>query len=183
LTYHRAIIKEYISEIGELVDIFFIDHGRFSRIRCSDLREIDNTTILEIPPLAFCCNLAFLRPSNQSNFYGQWSERSKNYFGMQIKENKEILGKIYSIVDSVINLELIVVNEKGQKCNVNENLIEKGYAVRREESYLSKHNHDLRANISNINAMSMEEKKFYEEEQYDKYHLLEVSRLVELCMD
>ncbi|XP_011704566.1 PREDICTED: probable ATP-dependent RNA helicase spindle-E isoform X2 [Wasmannia auropunctata] len=173
LIYHRAIIKEFILEIGELVDIFFIDLGHFSRRRFSDLKEIDNARILEIPPLAFCCNLAFLRPSNQSNVHGQWSERSKNYFETQIKKSKSILGKIYSIVDSVINLELIVVNDKGKRFNVNEGFIEEGYAIRREESCLSKLNHDLRADISIVNAMSIDEKKFYEEEQYDKSHLFD----------
>ncbi|TGZ53458.1 probable ATP-dependent RNA helicase spindle-E isoform X1 [Temnothorax longispinosus] len=171
-TFHRAIIKEFISEVGELVDIFFIDHGRFSRVRLSDLREINNSTILNIPPLAFSCNLAFLRPSNQSNVH-QWSERSRNYFVAQIKENEKIFGKIYSVVDSVINLELIVVNKKGERFNVNEGLIEKGYAVKREETYLSKHNHELRTDIDMVNAMSIEEKKFYEQEQYDKHCLLE----------
>ncbi|XP_018055297.1 PREDICTED: putative ATP-dependent RNA helicase TDRD9 [Atta colombica] len=170
LVYHRAIIKEYISEIGELVDVLFIDYGRFSRIRFSDLRKIDSTTILAIPPLAFRCNLTFLRPSNQHNLHGQWSERSKNYFLTQIKKTKKILGKIYSIVDSVINLELIVVNEKEESFNVNEALIEKGYAIKREESYVSQQNHELRANIS---AMSIEEKQFYEEKQYDKHELME----------
>lgn len=184
LTYHRAIIKEFISEVGELVDIFFIDHGRFSRIRFSDLREINNSTILKIPPLAFSCNLAFLRPSNRSNLH-QWSEKSKNYFETQINKNEKIFGKIYSVIDSVINLELIIVNEKEERFNVNEDLIEKGYAVKREESYLSKRNHELRTDINIINAMSIEEKKFYEEDQYDKHYLLEVSLLireVEFCM-
>ncbi|KYN35997.1 putative ATP-dependent RNA helicase spindle-E [Trachymyrmex septentrionalis] len=173
LVYHRAIIKEYISEIGELVDVFFIDYGHFSRIRFSDLRKIDSTTILAIPPLAFRCNLAFLRPSNQRNPHGQWSERSRNYFLTQIKKTKKILGKIYSIVDSVINLELIVINEKEESFNVNETLIKKGYAIKREESHVSQQNHELRANISNINAMSIEEKQFYEEKQYDKHELME----------
>ncbi|KAG5328427.1 SPNE helicase, partial [Acromyrmex charruanus] len=177
LVYHRAVIKEYISEIGELVDILFIDYGRFSRIRFSDLRKIDSTTILAIPPLAFRCNLAFLRPSNRHNLHGQWSERSKNYFLTQIKKTKKILGKIYSIVDSIINLELIIVNEKEESFNVNEALIEKGYAIKREESYVSQHNHELRANISNINAMSIEEKQFYEEKQYDKHELIEYPKL------
>ncbi|KYN06454.1 putative ATP-dependent RNA helicase spindle-E [Cyphomyrmex costatus] len=173
LAYHRAIIKEYISEIGELIDVFFIDYGLSSRIRFSDLREINNTTILAIPPLAFRCNLAFLRPSNQHNYHGQWSERSKNYFMTQIKKNNKTYGKIYSIVDSVINLELIVVNKKEEELNINEALIEKGYAIKREENCMSQHNHELRANISNIIAMSVEEKQFYEEEQYDKHELME----------
>ncbi|KAL0106286.1 hypothetical protein PUN28_016183 [Cardiocondyla obscurior] len=169
LTYHRAIIKEFISEVGELVDIFFVDYGHFSRMRFSDLREIDNYRVLETPPLAFACNLAFLRPSNQNNRQ-QWSEKSKNYFETQIKENKEILGKIYSVVDSVINLELIVVNEKGEEFNVNDGLIRKGYAVKKEESVLSIHNHELRVNDV-VSRMSAEEIDFYEKEQYDKYLL------------
>ncbi|XP_011864372.1 PREDICTED: probable ATP-dependent RNA helicase spindle-E [Vollenhovia emeryi] len=172
VVYHRAIIKEHVSGVAELIDIFFIDHGRFSRMRLGDLREIDNYTILKIPPLAVSCNLAFVRPSNQSNLH-QWSERSKNYFLTQIKENEMIFGNIYSVVDSVINLELIVVNEKEERLNINEGLIEKGYAVRREEGYLSKHNHELRTDINIVNAMPIEEKQFYEEEQYDKRHLLE----------
>lgn len=175
LTYHRAIIKEFISEVGELIDIFFIDHGRFSRLRFSDLREINNSRILKIPPLAFSCNLAFLRPTNQSNLH-QWSKRSQNYFVTQIEESEKMFGKIYSVVDSVINLELIVVNKKGEEFNVNESLIKKGHAVKKEESYLSKRNHELRADINVVNAMSIEEKKFYEGEQYDK-HLLEVSKV------
>ncbi|XP_072756559.1 probable ATP-dependent RNA helicase spindle-E isoform X2 [Anoplolepis gracilipes] len=166
--YHRAIIKDFISELGELVDVFFIDYGRFSRVRCSDLRKINDTKILEIPPLAFHCNLAFLQPSYQANSHGLWSEISKMHFEMQIKNKREIFGKIYSVVDSTINLELITINEKGEEFNINNDLIEKGYARRKEESYLSTYNHELRVNINNSKALLMEEKKFYEEEQYDK---------------
>ncbi|XP_011646835.1 LOW QUALITY PROTEIN: probable ATP-dependent RNA helicase spindle-E, partial [Pogonomyrmex barbatus] len=170
-TYHRAIIEEFISEIGELVDVFFIDLGCFSRIRFCDLREINNIAVLKIPPLAFRCNLSSLRPSSQRNIYGQWSEQSQNYFLMKIKESKKKFGKIYSVVDSIINIELIVVNEEGDEFNLNEDLIKKGYAVRREEGYLSKHNHELREH-NDITAMTKEEKIFYEKEQYDKYHSL-----------
>lgn len=173
LIYHRAIIEDFTSRIGDLVDIFFIDNGRSSRVRYSDLREINNTTILNMPPLAFCCNLAFLRPSNQTNFHGRWSKLSKNYFVMQISKKSKIFGKIYSIVDSTVNLELITVNEKGEKFNINNDMIEKGYARRKEESYLSTYNHELRINT---NTMSMEEKNFYEEEQYDKDYILKVSK-------
>lgn len=170
--YHRAVIEEF-TPVNELIDIFFIDHGYSSRMRFSDLREIDDVEILKIPCLAFRCSLACLRPSNQVNPYGRWSKISKSYFETQVKKSQEIFGKIYSIVDSTINLELIAVHNKKRKFNINEDMIEKGYAVRKEESYLSNHNHELRTNINNL--MSIEEKQFYEEEQYDKDHLLKVS--------
>ncbi|XP_071581113.1 probable ATP-dependent RNA helicase spindle-E [Temnothorax nylanderi] len=170
--FHRAIIKEFISEDGESVDIFFIDHGHFSRVRSSDLREIDNPAILNIPPLAFSCRLAFLRPSNLSNVH-EWTKKSRNYFLTQMKESERRFGKIYSVVDSVINLELIVVDKKGERFNVNEDLIAKGYAVKREETYISKQNHELRTKVDIVNAMSTEEKKYYEEQQYDKHCSLE----------
>ncbi|XP_029166028.1 probable ATP-dependent RNA helicase spindle-E [Nylanderia fulva] len=169
LIYYRAIIEDFTSRIGDVVNIFFIDNGRSSRVRCSDLREINNITILEMPPLAFHCNLAFLQPSNQANFHGRWSKISRNYFIMQINRKNKIFGNIYSVVDNTVNLELIAINEKGEEFNINNDMIEKGYARRREESYLSTHNHELRMNI---NRMSMEEKKFYEEKQYDKDYLL-----------
>lgn len=177
LIYHRAIIEDFISR--ELVDIFFIDNGRSSRVRCSDLRKINDITILEIPSLAFHCNLAFLQPSYQANFHGRWSKISKNYFEMQIKKSRKIFGKIYSVVDNTVNLELIAVDKKGEEFNINNDMIEKGYARRKEESYLSTYNHEMRVNISNFKAISMEEKKFYEEEQYDKDYLLKVNKIID----
>lgn len=178
LTYHRAIIEDFTLGLGQLVDVFFIDNGHSSRVRYSDLREINDVQILEISPLAFHCNLAFLRPSNQANFHGRWSKISKNYFEMQIKKKSKIFGKIYSVVDNIVNLELIAVNKKGEEFNINDDMIEKGYARRKEESYLSTYNHELRVSINNFKTISKEEKKFYEEEQYNKDYLLKVSKMV-----
>lgn len=179
LTYHRAIIEDFTLGLGQLVDVFFIDNGHSSRIRYSDLREINDVQILEIPPLAFQCNLAFLQPSNQANFHGRWSKISKNYFEMKIRKMREkIFGKIYSVVDNIVNLELIAVNKKGEEFNINDDMIEKEYARRKEESYLSTYNHELRVSINNFKTISKEEKKFYEEEQYNKDYLLKVSKMV-----
>jgi len=177
--YHRAIIEEFASGNEGPIDIFFIDYGYSSQVRFSDLREIDDVEISKIPCLAFRCSLACLRPSNQVNPYGRWSNISKKYFERQIRKSKKILGKIYSVVDSIVNLELIVADRK-EKFNINEDLIEKGYAVRREESYLSNHNHEIRTNINTTSYMiSTEEKEFYEEKQYDKDYLLEVSKVID----
>lgn len=179
-TYHRAVIEELTSVREGPIDIFFIDYGYSSQVRFSDLREINDVKILEIPCLAFRCSLACLRPSNQVNPYGRWSKISKNYFETQIRKSRKIFGKIYSVVDDTVNLELMAVDNRKNKLNINEDLIEKEYAVRKEESHLSNFNHELRTN--NIYAMSTEEKEFYEEEQYDKDYLLKVSKVHDLSI-
>lgn len=173
LTYHRAIIKDYTSEIA---DIFFIDHGYSSRVRFSDLRVIDDIIISKLPCLAFHCSLASIRPSNQAgNLQGRWSQISQDCFKRHIYKSEKVFGEIYSIVDSTVNLKLIVVNDKEERLNVNEYLVEEGYAIKSEESYLSRYNHDLRTDINVVNAMSPEEKLFYEEQQYEDDCLLEVT--------
>lgn len=174
LIYHRAIIEGPSPGTAELVDVFFIDYGCSSRVQRSDLRRIDDDAILQIPSLAFCCSLAFVRSSNQVNLRNRWSEISKNYFRTQIKENGKTFGTIYSVVDSIVTVELIVIDHKGERLNINESLIEKGYAIKREESYLSKRNRELRTDVNNVNAMSTDEREFYEEMQYDRNDLLQV---------
>lgn len=47
--------------------------------------------------------------------------------------------QVYSVVNGVVSLELIKVNRSNkQQMNINHWLIEKGYAQRADESYLSK---------------------------------------------
>ncbi|EFN82362.1 probable ATP-dependent RNA helicase spindle-E [Harpegnathos saltator] len=165
VTYHRAIVEEYAMEI---VNIFFIDHGRASRVRSSDLRVIDDVVIAKLPSLAFRCALTSVRPSNEaSNFQGRWSKVSRSCFEAQIRQSEKIFGHIYSIVNSIINLELIVVDNEDRQLNMNEYLIEKGHAVSRKEGFLSKYNHELRVEPTIVNTMSPEEKSFYENQQYD----------------
>lgn len=164
-TYHRATVEEYNMEI---VNIFFIDHGRISQVRSSDLRVIDDVAISKLPCLAFRCALATIRPSYEiGNSQGRWSKVSRDCFKAQIRGSKTIFGKIYSVANSTVNLELIVTDKNNKKLNMNKYLIEKGHAINRKESSLSKYNYDLRVGFDVVNSMSPEERSFYEGRQYD----------------
>ncbi|XP_032664411.1 probable ATP-dependent RNA helicase spindle-E isoform X2 [Odontomachus brunneus] len=164
--YHRAIVEEYNMKI---VNIFFIDHGRISQVRSSDLRVIDDVAISKLPCLAFRCALATIRPSYEiGNSQGRWSRVSRDCFEAQIRGSKTIFGKIYSVANNTVNLELIVTHKNNEELNINDYLIEKGHAISRKESFLSKHNHDLRVKSSVVNSMSPEEKSFQEGRQYNE---------------
>lgn len=167
--YERAVIEEFLGN-GRF-NVLFIDHGSTAELHYNRLRKINDPEILKIPCLAFRCRLVSLRPSSQANFYGQWSTVSNDYFRKQIEESEKIYGQIYSVVDSVVNLELITCSQKRQ-INVNDVLVEKGLAVKTEESYLSKHNHERRVRMMNIEKITVEERQFYEEEQYDRDYLV-----------
>lgn len=95
--------------------------------------------------------------------------KCRKFILKQIKKSKKFSGKIYSIVDSTINLKLIAFIDANKKINIDEDLIEKRYAVKRKKSYLWNYNHELRTNINN--EMSMEEKEYHEEKQYDNDHI------------
>lgn len=171
-TYHRATIEEYNMEIAY---IFFIDHGRTSQVQSSDLRVIDDVAISKLPCSAFRCALAFIRPSYEAgSCQGRWSKVSRDCFESQIQGNK-IFGQIYSVASNTVNLELIVIDENNERLNMNQYLVEKGYAINRKESFLSKCNHDLRMGLDNANSMSPEERQFYEERQYEEDSFSEVS--------
>lgn len=178
-SYERAMIEESLGN-GRF-SVLFIDHGFTAELHYNRLRKINDAEILKIPCLAFRCRLASLRPSSQANFYGQWSTLSNDYFKKQVEKSNKIYGQIYSVVDSVVNLELIVCDQKRQ-ININDVLIEKGFAVKTEESYLSKHNHERRMRMMNIEKITIEERRFYEEEQYDRDYLVSqvIARFVEL---
>lgn len=171
--YHRAMVEEYTMEV---VEIFFIDYGRISRVPSDDLRMIDDVAISRLSPLAFRCALASIRPSNEvANCQGRWSRASRDCFKALIRKSYQIYGEIYSVANSTVNLKLILVDKKERQLNMNEYLIENGHAISRKESFLSKYNHDLRVQLSDASTMPPEEKLFHEERQYDEDASLEVS--------
>ncbi|KAK7866118.1 hypothetical protein R5R35_011634 [Gryllus longicercus] len=138
------------------VQVLFIDYGNSSEVDIIDLREIRDATdpSTNAPPQAFECVLSELRPSLINNPRGGWSDTAKQDFSSKVG-NYLFYGKIYSVVHGIVSLELIrqlplnVKNKKGEEIkSINEYLIDKGYAEPAEESYLSRVNHDVRAQFS-----------------------------------
>ncbi|KAJ4435831.1 hypothetical protein ANN_18450 [Periplaneta americana] len=168
--YYRARIesihpkknKENVVQVS-----LFIDYGNMEAVKPSELRDFEpdeegKCEILDLPPQAFECILSEIQPSLISNPRGLWTDEAYCEFN-RLVHNKTLYGKVYSVVSGIVSLELIKQNHNdNRQININHWLIEKGYAQRADESYLSKVNHDLRQLQS---EMEPEARRVHEELQ------------------
>lgn len=170
--YYRAIVQSFSRDSQNIfAQVLFIDYGHSEQINLCDLRQLKNKdAITDIPALAFECTLSNIRPSILHNLNGLWSQNAFKEFNKLIGGNVNLFGEVYSVVNSVVSLNLLCVNVDNEKINVNKYLIEKGYAEFREEDYLSRKNHELREQRNN---MTSEDQKYHEELQYDQNYALE----------
>lgn len=166
--YYRARVESVNSRKSKdsVIQVFFIDYGNTEAVKPSDLRNIDDEyikdRILEVPAQAFECTLSEIQPSLIHNSQGLWTDEALKEF-KRVVHGKVFYGKVYSVVHGVVSLELIKqTHSSNQQVNINHWLIEKGYAQRADESYLSKVNHDLRVLQS---GMELETRRMYDDLQ------------------
>ncbi|CAK9813370.1 Probable ATP-dependent RNA helicase spindle-E [Anthophora quadrimaculata] len=171
--YFRAVVEGHIKTEDILVQVFFIDYGYSSECRLCDLKRLEpNSDIVNIPALAMECKLANIQPSVVHNFNDEWSEAAYDLFWTLINKPGELYGEIYSVTNSVIILELIHKNEE-EEVNINQCLLEKNFAIEKEEDYFSRFNHDLRTKQCDI-LTSNEQYYHYEKMQYSQDYMLDV---------
>ncbi|XP_039282200.1 ATP-dependent RNA helicase TDRD9 isoform X2 [Nilaparvata lugens] len=136
--------------------IMYVDYGNIEKVDVTFLFLLPNRTVLPSkdgpettydlktePPLAFRCRLAGAMPKRLHRTNQVFSE-------MCLFQGA--VGKVYSVVDSVVSLEILVVegnsssyrSREDDYINVNRMLVERGLADQYEESFLSKMNHDRR---------------------------------------
>lgn len=92
----------------------------------------------EVPPRCFECSLMEVSPSFLHCPSGLWTQESIAFFKSLLLEKKVEI-KIFSVVNEVVSVELFS-NDK----NINEMMIESGYAIKREEDLLSRMNNEDR---------------------------------------
>lgn len=166
IIYNRALLQ---SVSKNFVTIFFIDYGKIKQIPLSDLRRLPpNNKISKIPAQVFQCSLTNIKPSTINSITGEWSEEAKEDFKNIINNKKELYGKVYSVVDGVVSINLIYSDYDKKTTDVNDYLIREGHAEYREESFLSKKNHELREKRSGMTATN---KARCEEQQYSQLYL------------
>lgn len=95
------------------------------------------------PAQAMECVLCEIQPSLVLNQRGLWSEEANHIFDKKTK-GVYLYGKVYSVVNGVVHLELYRSDpgnrsDEGQT-SLNKWLIQEGFAQTAEESYLSKVN-------------------------------------------
>lgn len=170
--YFRALVVGHISLPEILVHVFFIDYGYSSECRLCDLRRLEyNCDISDIPALAFECKLANIGPSGTRNYTDDWSQAACDLFWTLINKPDQLFGDIYSVVNSTVMVELIYKDENQDEISINQCLIEKKLAIKKEENYFSRFNHNLRLQHLDL---SDEQCCHYEKLQYNQDYVSDI---------
>uniref|UniRef100_A0A1A9X2C1 Probable ATP-dependent RNA helicase spindle-E n=1 Tax=Glossina brevipalpis TaxID=37001 RepID=A0A1A9X2C1_9MUSC len=139
--YYRAkVLGRIYNEINKTTgyEVLFIDIGCTANMNFNSVRKIPQEYEL-IPPRVFECRLAMVQPSTVKSLTYKWSKEAKQLMEDYANINKLLNIEVYSVVHGIANVFI-----KLQNITLNELLIEKQFASKTEENYLSKIDHDLR---------------------------------------
>ncbi|XP_044023708.1 ATP-dependent RNA helicase TDRD9 isoform X3 [Siniperca chuatsi] len=135
--YYRAKI---LHMRGNTVEVFFLDFGNTAVVACSSLRELPSD-LQSHPFQAQEFQVTEMRPSAQSIILGnQWSSRARDRFITLVK-GRSLIVALYSILHGVMRVQLLI-NTETTNTSVVDILVQEGHAVKAEESFDSKQNHD-----------------------------------------
>ncbi|XP_059209992.1 ATP-dependent RNA helicase TDRD9 isoform X2 [Centropristis striata] len=135
--YYRAKI---LHMRGNKVEVFFLDFGNTAVVACSSLRELPSD-LLSHPFQAQEFQVIGMRPSAKSIILGnQWSSRARDRFITLVK-GRSVIVSLYSILHGVMRVQLLI-NTDTTNPSVVDILVEEEHAVKAEESFDSKQNHD-----------------------------------------
>ncbi|XP_045626208.2 ATP-dependent RNA helicase TDRD9 [Procambarus clarkii] len=142
-SYYRARIEEmHVGPNGsEEVLVFFVDYGNSEVTDASKLRCLPES-VVEMNMMAIECMLAEVKPVSKYT-HGMWDPEATAWFKARTLY-KSFTVQIYSIVHGNLRVKLLEM-EYGTLVSINNLLVSKGFAVKAEEFFLSKQNHELRA--------------------------------------
>ncbi|KAI9579934.1 hypothetical protein GQX74_000722 [Glossina fuscipes] len=136
--YRRAKVIKFSNARNNLqFQVCFIDNGCKLCVNFEDLRKIPEKYKL-MPPRVFECRLAMVQPSTVKSPNGKWAEESKEIL-QQCANAGRVEIEVFSVVYGVANVII-----KMQNGTLNDLLVQKYFARKTEENYLSKTDHDLR---------------------------------------
>ncbi|GAB1297823.1 ATP-dependent RNA helicase TDRD9 [Apodemus speciosus] len=137
-SYFRAQIL-YVS--GNSAEVFFVDYGNRSQVDLDLLREIP-CQFLELPFQALEFKICKMRPSAKSLICGEhWSGGANGRFAALVS-GCPLLVKVFSIVHSVLHVDVYRYSGAQDAINIRDVLIREGYAELAEESYESKQSYE-----------------------------------------
>uniref|UniRef100_A0A3Q3RJQ9 ATP-dependent RNA helicase TDRD9 n=1 Tax=Mastacembelus armatus TaxID=205130 RepID=A0A3Q3RJQ9_9TELE len=135
--YYRAKI---LHQRYNKVEVFFVDFGNTAVVDRTSLRELP-PDLLSHPFQAQEFQVIGMCPSAQSIILGnQWSSRARDRFITLVKGHSLIVS-LYSILHGVMRVQLLI-NTETTNTSVVDILVEEGHAVKTEESFDSKQNHE-----------------------------------------
>ncbi|KAM4625880.1 ATP-dependent RNA helicase TDRD9 [Polymixia lowei] len=136
--YYRAKV---LHVRGTSVEVFFLDFGNTALVSCRSLRELPSD-LMSHPFQGQEFHVAGMSPSPQSLILGdQWSNGARNRFITLVKGHSMIVS-LYSILHGVMRVEMFV-NTETTNDSVADVMVREGHAVKAEETYDSKQNHEV----------------------------------------
>ncbi|NXL47158.1 TDRD9 helicase, partial [Podilymbus podiceps] len=173
--YYRARIL-YVC--GDFAEVFFVDYGNRSKVPLKKLKEIPSC-LRELPFQALEFKICKMRPSAKSLVCGErWSYSASQRFASLVN-GYTLLVKVYSLVHSVLHVDVFRYSRCKELVNIRDVLIEECYAELAEESYESQQSHDLLKGLF-LDQVKKEEKMPVSSREEEK-HLIE--RLLNLFSD
>lgn len=144
--FHRAKVLDIGLDFK--ISCYFFDYGFSRQITFKNVFHVDEQNIkyFEYPVRGFLCKLSKIEPSFEKCPRGKWTTTSIRCF-KSLAENKDCKIEIYSLVNGVASVELII-----DGVNINEFLITHKFAIRCEESYASRQNHQERENYQKMDS-------------------------------
>nr|KAF6269981.1 tudor domain containing 9 [Myotis myotis] len=137
-SYFRAQIL-YVS--GSSAEVFFVDYGNKSHVDLDLLMEIPGQ-LLALPFQALEFKVCRLRPSARSLVCGEhWSGEASRRFAALVS-GRALLVKVFSVVHSVLHVDLYLSSGLQDFVNIRDVLIEEGHAELAEECYESRQSHE-----------------------------------------
>ncbi|KAL8608263.1 hypothetical protein ACOMHN_042130 [Nucella lapillus] len=126
-----------------VAQVFFVDYGNREEVPVERLRTLPPEA-MNIPTQAIECELTEIRPSSVKCPDGHWTLEANCAFKDMVLGQK-LLAHVYSMLNSVVRVELVQPTPQGGEISINEVLINHRLAEKVEETYLSKQDHDWRA--------------------------------------
>ncbi|XP_022903967.1 probable ATP-dependent RNA helicase spindle-E [Onthophagus taurus] len=155
----------YLNDSNNNIQVLFVDYGDIRLVNWNKLRFLPFDAKTQ-PPQAMECILAGIQPSIILSPRAVWSTRA-NQASERFLKDVEVYAKVYSVVSGIVHLELYrnLPNEDNIGSSFNDWLIRNHYAMKAEESYLSKENHAKRELMQKEDNCYHFEEPIYEEAQ------------------
>ncbi|XP_061232265.1 ATP-dependent RNA helicase TDRD9 isoform X1 [Neopsephotus bourkii] len=154
---------------GDFAEVFFVDYGNRSKVPLKKLKKIPSS-LQELPFQALEFKICKMRPSAKSLVCGeQWSYSANQRFASLVN-GCAIFVKVYSLVHSVLHVDVFCGEGYQEFVNVRDVLIEECYAELAEESYESQQSHSL---LRELFLDQVKEEKMSVSSRKEEKHLLE----------
>lgn len=137
--YHRAKIINVLKDYK--VVCYFFDFGFTQKLTMRNIFEVNEKIIDEyffFPERGFHCKLSMVEPSYGKCSRGKWTKASIEVF-RELTLNQACEIEVFSFINNIASVEL-----KIEGSNINDTLVKEGYAIRCEESYASRLDHNER---------------------------------------